>query len=558
MTDDTDWIIDFRGSRSGQWPATVSQVGVLDWSGRGENGAIFTLGVSLGAGITRGRLERVLGEMLSRHESLRTVFRLRPDGSVDQLILAEGTAAVGVLDELAELGLEADRRLAAALDQNPQDSLPVQFVVGLRDGQPVSLAIALSHVVADLAAGVIVLREIQQRLTSSAQLPDVSPWRPVEQAQHERQPRWQKGLERTLDYWRRTLAAGPFCALPAFRHPGPAEHWSATFVSLEAGEALSSLSARSGVAPSVALLGTFLEVFRTWSGQPGMLVYSTSANRHMPELAEYVGTIAQETVIHHTGLPGETLYAALARLRVDLLLAYAYGHFDVPRMTEVIDGLQLQRGAVRHRDIIVNDLSGGDMFDGNLPGIGTARPVAAKDRDVIEVSPGPDSTDPFRITVLGVRPRVRLALIADRRIISHDELTGLFNGFAALLRTAAGQDLPLSAVPQVSGVQPVQRRNALLTGRGWLDLGTLAELIAEHSGSRLVRAFDTVDDGLTACLAAPVGRPVEAQQLRSRLLAATYDRHELAAPSRFLVADCEPSESDSRANWATAPVQKEM
>jgi amino acid adenylation domain-containing protein len=289
-----------------------------------------------------GALRASLGEIVRRHEALRTRFAIqagRPVQVVDEA--GDFPLARADLSTLAPAAAEAAyrRRLEAAVHEPFRlDEGPLFRAALVRLGPADHrLVLALHHAVAD-AWSIRVLGEELAALYAArvtgvpaalAELPvqyaDYAVW----QRRRFEEPRAQAQLER----WARTLR-GP---LPVLRLPSDrgrpavltdrgAAHRRGVPESLLA--AVRERAAQLRVTPFALLLTAFDVLLYRYTGEPDVVVGTTVANRTRVELEPMIGFFAN-TLALRTDLGGDPTFAqAVGRVR-DTVLA-ALGGAEVP------------------------------------------------------------------------------------------------------------------------------------------------------------------------------------------------------------------------------------
>ncbi len=180
-------------------------------------------------------LERVLTELVRRHESLRTVFR-SVEGEPVQVIRPAGPAALPVVDLRGPGGERREaavKRLAAAEAGRPFDLArgPLLRATLLRAGEEEwALLFTVHHVVSDGWSMSVLVREISLLYRAFARgLPSPLPEPRLQYADY---AVWQRGwlageaLERQLAFWRERLKdAPPLLEIPTDR---PRPPWPAS------------------------------------------------------------------------------------------------------------------------------------------------------------------------------------------------------------------------------------------------------------------------------------------------------------------------------------------
>jgi amino acid adenylation domain-containing protein len=302
--------------------------------------------------LSRAVLARCFGEIVRRHEALRTVFAVFAggQGSPAQVIRPAAPVALPVVD-LA--GLPASRREPLALALTSEETArPFDLARGpLLRGVLLRLAaggeaadhvavLTLHHIASDGWSTGILVREIAALYQAfAAGRPSPLPELAVQYADFAAWQRsWLHGevLEREVAYWRRQLAGlPPLLALPADR-PRPARQtFRGASRPLRLPAALrrqaEALARREGATLFMVLLTVFQALLARLSGQHDLAVGSPVAARNRVEIEGLIGFFVN-TLVLRGGIPADmadtSLRAQLARVRETALAAYL--HQDVP------------------------------------------------------------------------------------------------------------------------------------------------------------------------------------------------------------------------------------
>ncbi len=281
------------------------------------------------------RLEGAIGEIVARHEALRTVFRVL-SGTPHQVVLpAAGwqLPIIDVTDDSAPACIEQEARAAFDLVSGPL----LRTRLFRRSPRAYTLLIAMHHIIADgLSLGLLV-RELAALYAASAG--GAAPLLPELPVQYADYAAWQRSwlsdevLSSQLAYWRKQLAlAPPFLDLPTNR-PRPAQRsdrggTQTRELPSDLHAQLQALGRREGVTLFMTLLSAFQVVLQRYAGQDDIVVGSPIGGRTRPETERLIGFFAN-TLVLRTQLTGDpTIRALLARVREVTLDAYA--HQDVP------------------------------------------------------------------------------------------------------------------------------------------------------------------------------------------------------------------------------------
>ena len=298
-------------------------------------------------------LERSLGEIVRRHESLRTRF-LAVEGEPRQVIDEAGDVELAVVDlrglEESEWEAEVRRRgleeALTAFDLSTGPLLRMQLLS--REDHEHVLLLTMHHIVSDGWSMGVLVREVtelyeaysQEKEPRLLELPiqyvDYSAW----------QREWLKGevLEEQLGYWKQQLAGLEALDLPTDRvRPAVLSSRGAresVYVEEELLLGLRKLGRRQGATLYMTLLAVFQVLLYRYSGQKDIGVGTPIAGRTREETEGLIGLFVN-TLVMRTRLEREWSYEELLE-RVKQTTMEAYGHQDVP-FEKLVEELAPQR-----------------------------------------------------------------------------------------------------------------------------------------------------------------------------------------------------------------------
>ncbi|HYR12414.1 MAG TPA: amino acid adenylation domain-containing protein, partial [Longimicrobium sp.] len=296
----------------------------------------------LGGALDEAALERALGEIVRRHESLRTVFA-EADGAPVQVIAPFGGFALPVehLSGLSAADREAAVRRRAGEEARRAFDLsagPLFRATLLRLGEEDHvLLLSMHHIVSDGWSMGVLFRELSAlyeayREGRESPLPEL----PVQYADY---AVWQRAqlegevLDRQLGYWRERLADAPALLELPTDHPRPAmQTFRGAYERIELpGELLERLQAlgrSEGATLYMTLLGAFQVLLSKYSGSGDIVVGSPIAGRTRREVEDLIGFFVN-TLVLRTDLSGNPRFReVLGRVRGATLGAYE--HQEVP------------------------------------------------------------------------------------------------------------------------------------------------------------------------------------------------------------------------------------
>ncbi|MEU1285262.1 amino acid adenylation domain-containing protein [Kitasatospora sp. NPDC005856] len=332
-----------------------------------------TLALRLSGPLDPAALEAALGDVVHRHEALRTVFG-EHDGTPYQRVLdAPGTGLLTVTDRPTD-------ELAGHTFDLATD-LPVHAYLRPEGAEEHVLVLVVHHIAGDGAS----LGPLYRDLTDAyrARLAGAAPrWEPlpVQYADH---ALWQhellgdeddpdSPLSRQLAHWREALAGAPEeLPLPLDRPRPPVASHRGAVVPLEFDAELhtrlTALAAEHGVTLFMVLRAAYATLLHRFGAGTDLPIGTPLAGRLDEAVQELVGFFAN-TLVLRTDLSGRPSFAELlARVRETDLAAHA--HQDVP-FERLVEELNPTRSTACHPLFQVMLAFAGAAEDGpDLPGV---------------------------------------------------------------------------------------------------------------------------------------------------------------------------------------------
>ncbi|HEX2081841.1 MAG TPA: amino acid adenylation domain-containing protein, partial [Longimicrobium sp.] len=326
--------------RDGIVPLSFAQERLYFLDRMQPGGSVYNVhaGVRLPGPLDVAALERALGEIVRRHEALRTTFR--EVGGVAAQTVAPFAGFGLAVEELAGADDEAVRRRATADAARPFDlgEGPLFRATLLRrGGDDHLLLLAMHHIVSDGWSLGVLRRELSAlydayragRESPLAELPlqyaDYAIW--------QREPARAEALDRQLAYWKRQLAGVQgLLELPTDRPRPASPSFGGGTVPVRVGAAvvdrLRALGRSEGATLYMTVLAAFQLLLSKHAGSDDVVVGGAVAGRAQREVEELIGFFAN-TLVLRTGLGGDPAFReALRRVRETVLGAYE--HQDVP------------------------------------------------------------------------------------------------------------------------------------------------------------------------------------------------------------------------------------
>ncbi|HEU0300076.1 MAG TPA: amino acid adenylation domain-containing protein [Longimicrobium sp.] len=317
------------------------------------------VGLLVPADVDVPALQRALTEVVRRHETLRTAYRMGADGQLVQVVQQAAPVPVEVIDVRHRVGEPFTRsvnELVAEEGARPFDLErgPAIRITLLRVSDAEHAMVLTTHHIAtdgwsmprlygDLLAYYEAFHEGR-----TLELPE-PPLRYADYAAWQRERLRGEALEQQVRYWRELLDGAPALELPADR-PRPATASNRGRVHhfhLDEGLAARVREVGRGEAATVnmVLLAAFAELLRRWSGQDDLVVGTLLGSRARPELEPIVGMFVNSAALRLRMAPDATFRDAVALTRRAVLDASR--HQDLP-FEKLVDELGVPRDLSRH------------------------------------------------------------------------------------------------------------------------------------------------------------------------------------------------------------------
>ena len=345
-----------KASRTGELMLSFAQqrLWFLDQLEPGSNAYNIPAALRLQGELNAKALEQSLGEIIRRHEALRTTFAVVAGEPVQVINKAQPySLPIDDLSELPEAERESKWRVLAGEEARQAFDLqsgPLLRARLLRLGAADHVLLyTMHHIISDGWSMGVLIRELTTLYEAytkgeesslaelSIQYADYAQW----------QRQWLQGevLEQQLDYWRQQLTgAPPLLELPTdFPRPAIQSSRGAHLplsISPELTASLTELSRQSGVTLFMTLLAAFQTLLYRYSAQQDILVSTGIANRTRAETEPLIGFFVNTVVLRTDFSDNPSFTQLLQRVREVTLGAYA--HQDVP-FELVVEALEPER-----------------------------------------------------------------------------------------------------------------------------------------------------------------------------------------------------------------------
>ncbi|MER2513276.1 MAG: non-ribosomal peptide synthase/polyketide synthase [Nitrosomonas ureae] len=293
--------------------------------------------------------------LITRHESLRTVFRANAEGLPEQIIEPEGKFE---LTMISLCDLPAEQRAHRAREETIRvNAIPFDLTQGslLRvalirvSAEEHHLVVVMHHIISDAWSNRIIIDEFAACYRAHIEGPSLLlPELPIQYADY---AQWQRNWleagekERQLVYWRNQLGVEhPALQLPTDHPRSPTGHYQAATFDFTLPEELVARLQRQaqdyGATLYMMLLTGFQALLYRITGQNDIRVGVPIANRHRIDIESVVGLFVNTQVMRNC-IDGRTpLGKVIEQVREAALSAQAYQ--DLP-FEQLVEALQPER-----------------------------------------------------------------------------------------------------------------------------------------------------------------------------------------------------------------------
>jgi hypothetical protein len=565
----------FVGTRSGSGPLTLGQRNVLLWAtDQTVFGAVQWQTLNVPPGRSLNDVTRAIARLISRHESLRTLFAVGPAGEWTQRVTMSGELLVEVHEaggqlDTAETLLKQRLNAPFVLDRD----WPIRAAVITSGGGPARVLLVLTHMAADFTSLGIIARDFRRLMSSNVDhAPGPPALQPLDQAELELSPLATRRAEAALRYWEATLRDTPQCMLAVPGHlPATGGRRMATLRSRAAALALARIADRTRASQSLVILAAVATLLGLRTDNDRCQITSICANRFTPASTDYVGTIAQDALIA-TDLTAGTFDGIIAATRSAALTAYYFSQYDAESLWQTIDRVSEDRGTEFHRDCVLNDLNGAEVpvqsgHVGSLPERGDAA-NAMRDTRLMWTD-----TDPrpllFYFEVFRLTPHdVSLSVWADQSRFPAAEVEDFLLAVERLLVAADRRDVPARDIGELAGLRPVLRDASWRRiDSCWVEIPAVQQLLDEAVASMpgidaaqvfCTRAAASARTGETlVAYASASGDWLTPQILHAQCHQLLADRPTAMTPAWYVICDGPPGDPGSLELWQRLPVRVE-
>src|SRR5829696_7453757 len=326
-------------------------------------------------------LEWGINEIIRRHESLRTTFRL-VDNQPVQIIAEQLTLKMPIVDLQNFPAEEREAEVMRLATEEVQRLFDIEIGPLVRarllrlNAEECVLIFTMHHIISDGWSMGVLVNEIAALYRSYIDgQPSPLAELPVQYADFaEWQREWltKENLESQLQYWKQQLGGElPALELPTDSVRPPCQSFRGAVrrfaLSQELSAAIKSLGRQEAATLFMTLLAAFQSLLHRYTNQTDILVGTAIANRNRAEIEGLIGFFVN-TLILRTDFSGHPTFRELLRRIRDLTLG-AYAHQDLP-FERIVEELQPVRDLSRNPIFQVSfNLQNAPVQELELPGL---------------------------------------------------------------------------------------------------------------------------------------------------------------------------------------------
>jgi hypothetical protein len=553
--------VEFTGGLAREGPLALGQLNVYKWLRETPDHfyTILCAELPVPAVASVDDVAGVTAALIARHESLRTTYV--PGEQPRQRVAAAGIQLLEVCS-LGEGQWGPQDRPAVAdtlvqwLRETPDPGRrPVRLVVAIAPDmgdRVIACAAGFSHLAVDHGAIEILKRDFAARLDDPTRRQASRPGhQPLDQAELEATPAERRRASAALDYLGEQLRRIPRClyAVPGARTSG--ESLAVELSSMAAAMAVRQVAARTRTSRSSVVLAAISAVVACRASYPELVLPILSSNRFERHLVNYVGSLAQSTIV--TLEIGGRGFDELAHHTWSTVMeASRHARYDGTKQAAIDEMIEHERGLRLNWDPLFNSLVP-ESWSGLTAGVGFQPEEidVALARTELRWHPMPFSGTPIRFTLNQIDGCLRLDMWSgDTGLVPRAELESVLLAVERLLVAAVHGDVPGGRMPQIIGLEPLAGpQDRILLDHCWVDVADVQRLVEDAVAPAVARVFASAGGSpLIARLAATdtVRTPARAHARCMAVLA----RHPTAiTPRQYVICRTAPSDPNDPAAW---------
>src|SRR3984957_2304595 len=302
--------------------------------------------------------------------------------------------------------------------------------------------------------------------------------------------------------------------------------------------------------PSVVLAAISAVVARR-AGYPELVLPLLSSNRFGRQLVNYVGSLAQSTIVT-IEIGGRSFDELAAHTWTTVMEASRHARYDGVKQAAIDRLAEHERGLRFNYDPLFNSLVP-ESWSGLTAGVGfqPEEIKAALAQTGLRWRPMPFSGTPIRFTLNQIDGCLRLDMWSgDTGLVPRAELESVQLAVERLLVAAAHGDVAYGRLPEVIGLEPIAGApERIMADHCWVDVADVQRLVDDAVAPAVARVFASAGERpLVAHLTATdtVRTP---EQAHARCMTALADHPTAITPRYYIICRTAPSDPADPAAW---------
>jgi hypothetical protein len=555
-------LVEFTGERAGEGPLTLGQLAHYNWLSRqpGHAHAMLRVELPVPAVVSVDDVAEAAAALIARHESLRTTYV--PGEHPRQRVAAAGVQLLEVcsLGE-GQWGPPDRPAVAEALVQWLRESpdpgrRPVRMAAAISpdaDDRVIACAAAFTHLAVDDGAIAILQRDFAGLLGDPARRQAGRPGhQPLDQAELEATPAGRRRAAAALDWVRGQSWRMPRClyALPGARPSG--ESVAVELSSVAAAMAVRQVAARTRASRPSIVLAAICAVTARRVGYRELILPVLSGNRFERHLVNYVGTLAQSTVVT-VEVAGRSFDELVRHTWTTVMEASRHGMYDDMAGQSAIEH---ERGLRLTYDPFFNSLVA-ESWSGLTAGVGfqPGQIDVALARTELRWHPVSAGEPPIQFRLNQVDGCLQLGLWSgDAGLAPRAELESVLLAVERLLVAAAHRDVPGDRMPEIIGLEPLaDGPGRIRVDHCWVDVADVQRLVDEAVAPAVARVFTSAAGRPLVAHLAATGAVRTPEEAHARCMAVLAHHRTAITPRHYVICHTAPSDPAERADPAAWP-----
>ncbi len=360
---------------------------------------------------------QAIGELMSRHESLRT--RIEQDATG----LRQVPQLSGRIEVRCAEGADPEST-KDSMDAVPYDYLqewPLRATLITDRGAVTHVVLVFSHVAVDFHASEFLLRELRLLLLRG-RVATPAGLQSVDVARQESGPMKHRS-DRARDYWLKHYEHLPHSMFEPSAPPLSPRFRRALLISPAADLAMRALAARHGVSTATVLLAMTSALICRWTGHDRCALFTMVNNRYQPGYRDAISKLNQLGlfVLDIGDRPGTG--ELMARAWRSASRAYRHAYYDPYTMDDAIRGIGRPTGSAFEPWCYINDLRLPGLTDSAPPPADMGSLDALRDASVLT---WPETLERFawrfRLQVMDAPVGVGLSVTADTHYLPPERI----------------------------------------------------------------------------------------------------------------------------------------